>query len=126
MIIWITPWPSPWGQRPADRRFPSGPVILAFARVRGRGSRLENKNPPPDAGLAGFLLGNGAANWNRTNDLVLTKDALYRLSYGSTVISSRRGHVAAAVGGYVPPYARQRKQKKHIWRFFRPALDGRG
>lgn len=25
----------------------------------------------------------GAADWNRTSDLVLTKDALYRLSYSS-------------------------------------------
>lgn len=36
----------------------------------------------------GFLFypGDGAADWNRTNDLVLTKDALYRLSYGSAFI----------------------------------------
>ncbi len=29
------------------------------------------------------LLKSGAADWNRTSDLVLTKDALYRLSYSS-------------------------------------------
>jgi hypothetical protein len=28
-------------------------------------------------------LEDGAADWNRTSDLVLTKDTLYRLSYGS-------------------------------------------
>lgn len=30
-----------------------------------------------------FQEGNGAAEWNRTIDLTLTKGMLYRLSYGS-------------------------------------------
>ncbi len=41
---------------------------------------------PRLTGLAGRTiksLKDGAADWNRTSDLVLTKDALYRLSYSS-------------------------------------------
>ncbi len=32
---------------------------------------------------------NGAAEWNRTIDLTLTKGMLYRLSYGSNLVSKR-------------------------------------
>jgi hypothetical protein len=50
---------------------------------------------------------NGAVDWNRTSDLVLTKDALYRLSYDSVpgvrsgvVPSSCRALDAMGVAGF--------------------------
>ena len=46
-----------------------------------------------------FLLSKvGAATRIRTGDLILTKDALYLLSYNSKVHAPRRGHVATEKG----------------------------
>ena len=38
---------------------------------------------PPGPGAAGGARGDGAHEWNRTIDLLLTKEVLYRLSYVS-------------------------------------------
>lgn len=58
------------------------------------------------AGLCNVLKSqekNGAAEWNRTIDLTLTKGMLYRLSYGS--ISG----VAPEEGRFMPQASRGRK-----------------
>ena len=62
------------------------------ARSKGRQfeCRQHEKNTAGPTGLRCF---SGAAGQIRTADLILTKDALYLLSYSSKVHAPRRGHV---------------------------------
>ena len=55
----------------------AGEASFLFATVDA------NKKPPESQGFKWFF--NGAAIQIRTGDLILTKDALYQLSYSSTL-----------------------------------------
>ena len=54
----------------------------------------------------------GAAEWTRTTDPVLTKDVLYRLSYGSSWIVRLRHHIGSgASAAYVATMAEKASER---------------
>ena len=66
---------------PARPHGAGGPFCAAKSRPSGKNDR-KYKKPPEPQGFKWFFL-NGAAIQIRTGDLILTKDALYQLSYSS-------------------------------------------
>ena len=52
-------------------------------------NKLQKTKKPAISTITGFF--NGAATQIRTGDLILTKDALYRLSYSSKVHAPHKG-----------------------------------
>ena len=58
--------------------------VLSWAGARQLQLSMQTKKPPESQGFKWFSL-DGAAIQIRTGDLILTKDALYQLSYSSTI-----------------------------------------